>query len=140
QAREPARGQVARGDVDERAGRPRGGLPVAGEAAVPLEPGEGALDHPAPRQGLEALLARRRRDHLDPQPQPTGRRLDDRPAVAAIAHSSASRADRARAWARSSGAASGSWTLAGVTSAARTVPSVSTTRCRLRPLTCLPAS
>ena len=43
-------------------------LEVLGEAAVAGQPGEAALDHPAPRQDLEATAVRRALDDLQPQP------------------------------------------------------------------------
>src|SRR5438309_9373937 len=54
---EPTCEQVARGNVDEGAGRPRGGLSIPCQTAIPFEPGEGALQDPPPRR--KALLGRR---------------------------------------------------------------------------------
>src|SRR6266567_7836283 len=42
-----------------------GGFEVLGQASAAPEPGEGTLDHPAPRQQLEAFDARWALDNLD---------------------------------------------------------------------------
>src|SRR6266702_1905593 len=42
-----------------------GGFKVLGQASAAHEPGEGTLDHPAPRQQLEAFDARWALDNLD---------------------------------------------------------------------------
>src|SRR5579883_482418 len=76
--------QVAGPDVDEGTGRPGGGLPVAGQAAVAIEPCERTLHNPTFGQDLEALLARGRKDDFDAQVQGLRGGLDNRTLVTSI--------------------------------------------------------
>ena len=53
------------GERDPGGGALGGGLEVLGQAPAAPEPGEGALDHPAPRQQHEAALGSRELDHIN---------------------------------------------------------------------------
>ena len=54
------------GDQEPRLGTCDGGFPVLRQAAAPPEPGIGPLDHPAPRQDLEATSGAGALADLDP--------------------------------------------------------------------------
>ena len=118
-----------------------GALEVLGEAAAAAEPGEGALDHPTPRQDDEALGGRGTLDDLErPSAQPCQRRRQLVAGVAAIGEQVAQPGKRWRIALTRSTAPSRSWMSAACTSTKSIRPSVSVTMWRLRPLSFLPAS
>src|SRR5215218_7899936 len=124
--------------VDHRLGRGGEVLVVLAQPAVVRQPGEGALHDPAPGQHLEALDVVVALDDLE---QPAAVLPDPGHQLAPIAAvgpqqpqpGAASAASTSLAPARSCSAAL--WTTTASSS-----PSVSTARCRLRPLTFFPAS
>ena len=66
------REQLDRSKIDPRLTAAHRGLEVVGEPTVPIEPGEGSLDHPAPRQDRKAGGSVGALDHFDP-PSPVPR-------------------------------------------------------------------
>ena len=74
------------GEAQEREGFSVQALPVLGETAAPVEPGDGPLDNPALRQDGEALRHVRTLDdlHLDLPHGPLQTALELRPLVATV--------------------------------------------------------
>src|ERR687891_100539 len=97
-------------------------LEILGEAPAASEPGEGALDHPAPRQDDEALGGLGAFDDFQ---GPSAQRSQGKRWRIALTRSTAP---------------SRSWMSAACTSTKSIRPSVSVTIWRLRPLSFLPAS
>jgi hypothetical protein len=116
-------------------------LVVAHGAAMLGDLRQGPLHHPPARQHLEGRLARALAHDLDPQAQHR-RSPGDQPAgIPAIGQQSRTPRKLARRRHSSARPASRSWMLVAVTMTTSSNPRVSTAaRCRLRPLTFLPAS
>jgi hypothetical protein len=109
--------------MEERGGRSDRGLEVLGETPVAVDPGEEALDHPAPRQDLEAHLIGQLADDLHHD----GSGVCDLLArIGAVANTFLMKGKRACDAVSTDGAPSRSRTEAGCTCTSRPRPSVST--------------
>ena len=115
-------------------------LEVLGEPAVAAEPGEGALDDPAAGQQVEAFGVARALDDLEPQSLARRGAAGDLALVAGIGEQVPQPREASADPGADQPRPSRSWMLAGWTTSRSGRPSVSVSRCRLRPLTFLPAS
>ena len=117
------------GEDDHGGGGLDQALEVFGEAAVAGQPGEAALDHPAPRQDLEATAVRRALDDLQPQPFAGCGRGGDGALVAAVGEQVAKPGKAAPDAGADQGQAVAVLDVAGWIASASGRPWVSVTRC-----------
>lgn len=115
-------------------------LIILAESTILPQPGKGAFNHPTMRKPMEPLALPRTAHHFNQTATVSLSPFHQRAGVASIGPYPAQPGPHPRAFSRTRRAPSRSGISAACTTATRTRPSVSTSKCRFRPFTFLPAS